>query len=340
MTYAMKPSVKVVATGLNNPRGLKFGPDQFLYIAEGGAGGANTTADQCEQVPPPVGPYTGGKTARISRVSPEGVRTTVVDELPSDATSPGSGGVVSGVADIAFADGRLCALLAGGGCSHGNPEAPNGIIQVNKDGTWRLLANLSEFLAAHPVANPDPEDNEPDGTWYSLIFFDGALYAVDPHNGEVDRISQAGKISRVVDISASQGHIVPTAICEFQGDLYVGNLTRFPLQQGAAKILKITLDGKVSVLKTGLTSITGLLIDPQENIYVLESNVGVSFPTHETGRLVRIDPDGSMEVIVADLSEPSAMTFGPDQSIYISNKGYGHQPGEGEILRVRVSDDD
>ncbi len=103
--------------------------------------------------------------------------------------------------------------------------------------------------------------------------------------------------------------------------------------------MKITLSGEVSVLKAGLTNITGLLIDPQARIYALESNVGVSSPTRETGQLVRINRDGSKEVIIAGLSEPSAMTFGPDGSIYISDKGYGHQPGEGEVLRVRIGDD-
>src|SRR5690242_12539877 len=56
------PSVSVYATGFNNPRGLHFGPDGHLYVAEGGPGGTNSTAGQCTQVVPPVGPYTGAAT--------------------------------------------------------------------------------------------------------------------------------------------------------------------------------------------------------------------------------------------------------------------------------------
>src|SRR5437762_3293867 len=80
-------NLSVFATGLDNPRGLTFGPDGNLYVAESGRGGLDTTVGQCQQVVPPVGPYTNGLTSRISKISPSGRRTTVVDELPSDQTS-------------------------------------------------------------------------------------------------------------------------------------------------------------------------------------------------------------------------------------------------------------
>src|SRR5690348_15059454 len=61
-------SASVYATGFNNPRGLKFGPDRMLYVAEGGPGGSHSTVGQCVQVPA-VGPYTGApRGGRISRV--------------------------------------------------------------------------------------------------------------------------------------------------------------------------------------------------------------------------------------------------------------------------------
>src|SRR6476646_8456055 len=78
---AQSANVTVFATGLNNPRGLKFGPKGVnLFVAEGGTGGTRSTVGKCEQAPgPPAGPgpYTGGFTARISKIDANGVRTTV-----------------------------------------------------------------------------------------------------------------------------------------------------------------------------------------------------------------------------------------------------------------------
>jgi hypothetical protein len=85
---ASAESVAVFAAGLNNPRGLEFGPDGKLYVAEGGLGGSLTTPGQCQQVAPIIGPYTGGFSADIVSFAPNGTRTVVASGLPSDQTGP------------------------------------------------------------------------------------------------------------------------------------------------------------------------------------------------------------------------------------------------------------
>ena len=327
-------TVSVFASGLNNPRGLKSGPDGFLYVAEGGTGGLNPAC----VVVPAVGPYTGNVTgARISKIGPHGFRTTVVDNLPSSQTNADSGSLISGVADVAFIGNTLYALLAGAGCSHGVPSVPNGVIRVNANSSWTLIANLSAFQKNHPVLNPEPDDFEPDGTWYSMIAIGGDLYAVEPNHGELDKITPGAGVSRVVDISASQGHIVPTAMAFHDGNFYVGNLNTFPIVQGSSKVLKITPTGQISVFRVGLTTILGLAFDSAGRLYVLENTTGKQFPTPGTGKGVRTDPSGTRTLIASGLFLPTAMTFGPDGALYVSNVGFGPPPnGLGQVLKITI----
>ncbi|MBJ7596964.1 MAG: hypothetical protein DLM67_26610 [Candidatus Nephthysia bennettiae] len=175
-----------------------------------------------------MGPYTGGFTSRISSINVNsGSRRTVVDGLASSQTNAGSGGFVSGVADVAFIDHQLYALMAGAGCSHGLANTVNAILRV-RDGHTRQIVNLSQFLMKNPVAHPNPGDFEPDRTWYSMVNVGDRLYAVEPNHGEVDVISpETGRIRRLIDVSASQGHAVPTSITFEDRTFYLGNLGVF-----------------------------------------------------------------------------------------------------------------
>jgi hypothetical protein len=364
----------VYATGLEGPRGLRFGPDGNLYVAEAGLGGTISTGTACKQVIPPVGPYTGGLTARISMVTRDGTVSTVASKMPSARDAMGD---LLGVADVAFIGQNMYALIAGGGCSHGNLKYSTGIYRVNPTThAWALIADVGAWLKTHPAKFESPDDFEPDGTLYSMIAlssapagdvggpqFYGALIAVEPNHGQVLSIDHAGAISLVIDISASEGHIVPTSIAALDGDnsgggYYLGNLNLFPIDPQWARILTIssitpfTGEGvapgfeatgyRIVNSKAGFTTVVAVDFNPADGLlYALELSDGAGYPTPGLGKVVRVTSSGAIEEVVTGLVVPTGMTFGPDGALYVSNFGAvpagGAPPGSGQILRITIT---
>lgn len=318
-------NVTSVAQNLNNPRGLKFGPDGYLYVAEGGTGGSQMDP-VCDPLQPgPPGPYSGGFDSRILRIAADGSATPVVSGLPSTQNLPG---FVSGVADVAFIGNTMYGLIGGGGCTHGLANTYNGVFRVSGNDA-QFVADLGQYSINDGV--PHPGDYEAEGTWYSMVAVRGSLYAVEPNHGEIVRVSQSGDITRVAGLTAKYGHIVPTAIA-YDGNFYVGTLGTFD-SEFAARVIRITPSGQTSVVVDGLKSITGLVVD-RGSIYILQDEGGFVAPC--TGRVLRASRGGRIddEPIATGLMFPTAMTLGPDGNLYVSNFGYGGGPGAGEIVRV------
>jgi hypothetical protein len=349
---AQEPGFKVYATGLEAPRGLRFGPDGYLYVAEAGKGGSTSTAGTCAQVPAPVGPYTGGETGRISKVSSSGKVTTVATGFPSTQDAQGD---LIGVADVAFLDDTLYALVAGGGCSHGHPNQPTGIAKVDRStGAWTLVANVDAFLKAHPAKVENPGDFEPDGTLYSMIPVGNLLYTVEPNHGQVLSASPGGTVKQIVDISASEGHIVPTSIAEWYGQLYVGNLYLFPINPNMSRVLTIAqgdFDNELAPgfgpqsgyhivsSKAGFTTVVAVDFGPDGLLYALEMSAAAGYPALGQGKVVRVKHSGEIEDVVTGLNVPTGMTFGPDDRLYISDFGAVPAPnfGLGRILQFDIA---
>ena len=351
--HAQSPNVTVFASRLAGPRGLKFGPDGNLYVAEAGFGGTNaTTASQCTQVPGPIGPYQNGNTARISKIDKQGNRTTVASGFPSAVSSDPTKDTM-GVADIAFVDGQLYAVTAGGGCSHGNASTPNFVARVDaRTGNWTILADLSKFLQEHPAMYTDAADFEPDGVFYSLIGYQDRLYTVEPNHGQVFSISPGGEVDEAIDISEAEAHIVPTSIAEKDGNFYVGNLGLFPITPDTSKILTLSpgQDGgfiprldfcqglqklRVAGSRAGFTTVVAVDFGPDGLLYALELSPAAGYPTPGVGKVVRLNRTGDIEDVATGLSLPTGMTFGPDGYLYVSN--WGAAPaGNGQIIRITI----
>lgn len=320
-------------SGFTNPRGLAFGPDGLLYVAEAGTGGTLTTAGQCDQEPAPVGPFTGGFTARISRISPAGERETLADGLPSAA---GPDGTAIGVSALAFLGEELYALVSGGGCSRGHLTAPSGIYHVTA-ADWALAADFTPFYRLHPAATPDLPSFSPDGSLFALAAAKGRLVFTESNQKGLFAWSPKAGFSRVADFSTVAGLEVPTAISA-HGPILVSDfgVLRGPLiGDGTESVYKVTPSGHTQRWAGGFSKILGLAVH-KGNLYVLEAASGGVFAPG-TGRVVRVGGRGrgqELEVVVSGLYFPTAMVAGPDGALYVSNRGFGAAPGTGEVLRI------
>ncbi|MDQ3044543.1 MAG: ScyD/ScyE family protein [Chloroflexota bacterium] len=309
-------TVEVVASGLVNPRGFAFGPNNELIVALGG---------------------TGGETAGIVVAGDDTCPKSLLDGVRSTRVAFAA---YSGVADVAFHEGELYALVSGGNID--GDALANGLYEVETDGQLTLRADISGFIRDNPVTDV-PGDYDTDGQPYALRPVDDGFLVTEGNSNQLLHVSLDGSIRRIADLSA--GHPIPTGLTVGpEGEIYVGFLTPAPYPEGAASVVRIGPDGARTEVWSGLSLITALALGPDGALYALELATGHGDDPNAiapgTGRVVRQTGPAEAEPVVTGLNLPTAMRFAPDGSLFIGGPTVGADDGQGTIIRVVFSGTD
>ncbi len=342
-----QPTWTVVASGLNNPRGLDFAPNGALFIAESGKGGPGP------QIQGPEGPVTLGSSGSVTRVF-RGIQERVTTGLPSLAGAAGF--AASGPADISFGPNGHAALTIGLGANPAVRDAALGalgagmgvVYQLNQNGHVKRIADISAFEGRQDSDGNGPDSN-PIGT---VSDRGGVVYVADAGANALVKVAANGTTSLVAVFPSRLAptppflpqppnpaqipmQSVPTSVVRGpDGALYVSELTGFPFQVGAARIHRVVPGQPSTVFATGFTNVIDLEFDAHGNLYVLEIDRNSLLAPSPIGRLARVNTDGSVQTIASDgLVMPGGMTIGPDGAIYVSN--YSTSPDVGEVVRIQ-----
>jgi len=339
-----QPSVQVIASGLDNPRGLNFGPDGALYVVEAGHGGSSPLC-----LPSPVGPpgtmQCYGATGAITRITGVNVQQRVVTGLPSLAPPSGDGAI--GPADIAFAtDKAWVSIGLGANPNLRGPFVAAGIrlgslVEVAANGTWKYVVDLSAIEAR---SNPDGGaiDSNPFG---GTLLPDGSGVVADAGGNSLLGISTAGAVSVLATFPSRmvpgpggamiRMQSVPTSVVLGpDNNLYVSELTGFPFPVGGARVYRLPVGGGTPVIvASGFTNIIDIAVNPGAVGYVLEHDADGLIGPSDNGRIVRVNTDGSRTVIASmGLPHPGGIAVGPDRALYVTINS--SSAGDGAVLRI------
>jgi len=320
-------ALTVVVAGLAGPSGFIVGDDAALFVALAGVGGDELGT----AAPIPDSPISGGPTASVVRVE-AGCSTVLADDLPS---AVGATGRTFGATDVSVLDGQLYVLVAGGGAAHGQPDAPNGIYVITAEGDTELVADLSAWFRANPVARPTPLDADPEGLPYSMATVGAELWVVDAAAEQILRVTPDGVVARLVDFSAvpiGPMAIVPAPV----GGAYVAAMGTAPYGPRTGKVVLVEPTGVVTDVWTGLTAPVGVAVDDAGTLYALETSTNNApvppYVAPRAGRLVRQAGLDGRDVLARRLNLPTALATGPEGALYVAVRA---DDGEtGAILRI------
>jgi hypothetical protein len=337
--------ITTVATGLDNPRGVTFGSDGSLYVAEAGRGGEGPC------FPGPEGPEVCfGASGAVTRVR-HGRQARVVTGLPSLAEADGSAAIgpsdVSAGSSLHFTVGLGADPALRDQAPELGQEALGWLLRSRGKAGFKQVADIAGFEAANnpdgnvPDSNPNSVVPSGRGGWYVADAGGNSLLHVD-HRGRVKTVAVFP--DRMVDAPPFLGlppgtqipmQTVPTSVVRGpDGALYVGELTGFPFQAGAARVHRVVPGKAPKVVASGFTNIIDIGFDRRGRLYVLEIDQNGLLTPDFAGALTRVNRNGSHKVVVGEgLFGPGGLAIRGDAA-YVSNCSVC--AGTGEILRISL----
>ncbi|MGH2542512.1 MAG: ScyD/ScyE family protein, partial [Ardenticatenaceae bacterium] len=345
---------EVLATQLNQPRHIAFGPDGTLYVAEAGSGG-----DTCINPDPKNPEYMAciGLTGGLTSVTTDGTQERIAD-LYSIAHffDPAAPPETAGPHDVAIASSGEMYVLIGLGAdpalrdlfSGGEGQNLGQLAHVMSDGTWMNMVDVAAYEAAE---NPDGSLVDSNPYALHLTGDDSALAADAGGNTLLNVPFDAAITTHTVFPPGSGGwESVPTSIAEDSaGNYYVGELTGFPYPPGMANVYHVMEGMDPMVHESGFTNIGDIAYDEDGNLYVLELSKNGLLSGDITGAIIRVAPDGTRTTLVSrpcdmanltgrELCFPTGLTVGADGMLYVSNFGvFGAAPPpapSGQVIRI------
>ena len=358
----------VVMSGLDNPRGLAFGPEGGLYVAEAGRGGAGPCLVM------PGGSFCYGPTGAVTRLR-NGVQERVATGLPS-LVGP-NGAAQAGPNDIAFLGLGRAHLTIGLQSNPANRallgEVGGGfgqLVHLPASGKWRFVVDVAAYEAAH---NPDGRLNS-DGTPnldsnpYGLLAVPGGHVVTDAGANALLHVHASGEISLLANFHARGTSpprpsfaplpfdqftdAVPTSVAVGpDGAYYVGELSGVPFTDTRANVYRVDPGEPARLFLIdeacvgGFKAILDIAFDPAGNLYVLQHSTG-ALQQGGPGVLIRVTPSegegdicaryraGTRTTVLAGLVFPTSVAIGPDGTLYVTNRG--RSVGTGEVLRLEL----
>jgi len=239
----------------------------------------------------------------------------------------------------------------------GEPEGPAHLILDN--GTLYILAgdflysvNVSSFKPGDKPIDASTLSHENIGSWvrsqkivtpndshpYNLIkCFDGSLYIVDAGANAIIKRKSAGNYSvfakfpdmkNPTPVGPPMIQSVPTGIIFDGASFLVSTLTGFPFLDKQAVIYKVSMSGKVSVYKDGLTTLTGITPGNLFDRVVLHyGSFGATGFVPNSGSLLSVNSN-TVKVITTGLNMPAGIKQTGPQCWYVTSMG------DGTLLKV------